>query len=548
MSGMGGKYPRPWTIDDKPTNYMAFPILPGQRLWAGGEPGRFRIVYHKFDGTFYRVVMHRYTTPLAGKEIAGLGFCWVGEKCGQEDMQSPTGQSTRLVKSPPSVSPHSNDEDFHPLRQNPPSVTSLPVPTAPFSGFRSLPFAVDLPPAHSPRAATLPPSSSRKSSYSQGHALIKVKSAPSTLRQSSHSHPLPVEQKAVPVKSRPAASPNSKSNDVQSLPRSGGDTRRVKSSPVVPRQLSLVLSPDVDENGRFVTSPPLLPRQLSIVPPPSVVRQNTLFIESPPTATRSENTMSPLIDQKNTIVPQPAMNAYPFSNAPSPVVDQNDHFIKSLPPTTRRRSRNLLSPIVNQDGGFVQSPTMGPRPFSQLSMIPPPLAIKNSRSVTSPPATPHITSKTQSPTVCYDPHLPRSPRAASYSFSSIERPVLAQESPTVKSPTLSPTAKSPTLSSKFKSPVMSPQAFSNFQFPNVGYDPRLPIKSPRVSTHPFNNSQSHVLGQETHPIRSPAIGMYPSRYSQSPVMGHDPRLFMSPPATHVTHWTNLPEMRRASHA
>jgi hypothetical protein len=89
MNGMGEKYPRPWTINDEPTNYMAFPILPGQRLWADGEPGRFRIVYHKFDGRFYRVVMHRYNTPLAGREAAGLGFCWVGEKYGNEGIQFP---------------------------------------------------------------------------------------------------------------------------------------------------------------------------------------------------------------------------------------------------------------------------------------------------------------------------------------------------------------------------------------------------------------------------------------------------------------------------
>ena len=533
MSGMGGKYPRPWTINDEPTDYMAFPILPGQRLWAGGEPGRFRIVYHKSDGAFYRVVMHRYKTPLAEKETAGLGFCWVGEKCGQEDIQSPTEQSTKLVKSPPGVSYPSNDKQSHPLRQNPPSVKSPPVATTRFSDFRSLPFADDHLPGHSPRAATLPTSANRKPSYNQGHPLVKVKSAPGTLRRSGHSQPLPVEQKTFLVKSPPSATPESRSTDFQALPPPSGDTRRVKSSPAAQHRSSIVASPDFDENGHFVTSRAALPRILRIIPPPSLVHQNGLGIKSLPTATRrSSNTPPSSANQNHAGVLSPAMNARPFGYAPSPVVDQNVHFIKSLPATTQQ-SRNTLSPLVDQNAVFVQSPSMDPRPFSQLSMIPPPLAPKNSRSVKSPPATPHITSNTQSPIVGYNPRLPISPRAASYSFSSIQPPVITQESPTVKSPTLSPMTKSPTLSPKIKSPIMSPQAFSNFRSPSVGYDPRLPVRSPRVSAHPFNNSQSHILGQETPQVRSPAIVIHPSRYSQSPVVGHDPRLFMSPPVTQI---------------
>jgi hypothetical protein len=109
LHGSGERYPRPWRHknSNEVTNYVAFPILPGQRLWTGGEPGRYRIVYNKIDGSFYRIIMHLYTTPLAEREIPVVGSGWPGDMSGSENthqpghIRSPSLPHARLIKSPP---------------------------------------------------------------------------------------------------------------------------------------------------------------------------------------------------------------------------------------------------------------------------------------------------------------------------------------------------------------------------------------------------------------------------------------------------------------
>jgi hypothetical protein len=513
------------------------------------------------------------------------------ENCGQETSRSHE-RSAKLVKSPrASLSPANNSEchplrqnppvfrpvpwspddgnlDFHPLRQNPP--VFKPVPWGPDdvgrSTWASPVFEIDSGTVY-PDQETPPRLNSVPLPISNYDPppLVKVKSAPGTLRRPSYGRPLPAELRTSLVRSPPTAMIKSIPNDIPPLPPLE-ISRNSRSSAVVPRQLSTILSPDVSQDGQFVATSLREARRPSVQPTP-LVDQHGLFVKIPSAEPRrSSVARSPLVDKHELFINIPSAEPRRSSVATSPLVDKQELFM-NIPSTEPRRSSVATSPLIDRNGVVMKSPQVEPRrssvatsptldhrrsfarsprqaefPLSQEDMMPAPLDLKSSPSFKSTPTTPSIQSNGMSPTVRGDVRLSRSPRATSYSFSNIERPAAVERSPVVK--------QSPTRSPTIKSPAMSPQAFMSMHSPTMGYDPRLPIKSPRsprISGFPYSSTQSVVLGQETPPTKSPIVGMYSSWSRQSPTMRLDPRLLGSPPVPQITFWTEQPQIRRSSH-
>ena len=422
MNGMGEKYPRPWTIDDEPTNYMAFPILPGQRIWTGGEPGRFRIVYNKFDGSFYRVVMHRYTTPLSERESTSLGFCWVGEKCGHESSHSHFGSTSPFAKSSHEYPFSPDDIGPHPLRQNPPELESPLVATKQVNNVKSPTHESDPCFVHATVEPEDIPSSAESRRPSLGNRLVK--SPPSTPRRFSNVLSPPQSQRTMLVKSPPV---RSRSNAIQSLPL-GSDPGPVilspssrsisnniqspapstytplpKSTPTVSRHLSIIPSPEIDQENRFVKSPPLPPRRTSVV-------------QSPHDGYDPRLPRSPRLASKS------------FSSIHSPAINQDSPFIKSPPmtPMTPQAYSNMHSPTMGYDPGLQRSPRISYRPFNsgQSPILEEETPVKSlkvgirpSRSFQSP-----VLGQRSSPyqfTTCHSDNSVDGPRSTEKSFSCI---------------------------------------------------------------------------------------------------------------------------------
>lgn len=436
---MGGKYPRPYIIDGEPTNYMAFPILRGQRLWSiGQEAGRFRIVYHKFDGAFYRVVMHRNSSSSTSREAAGLGLDGMGIMHGHDIPLFFPEKSAELLASPfPSCTP------FSPRYQNPTSVIHTPMTTCPSCKAQSPIPELDAHPIPHRLNSAPSPRIPRET-----HApLVKVKSAPGSLRESYRAHP----------------------------PRPERDVDAVLSSPVAISEFELTINrsplpPNGMPNARSGSN---TPRQRFTAPSPSI-NQSGYFINSPPESRRPSLT-------------------------PLPLVDEHGLFIKS---GDNRRPSLVHTTIPEEETGYTQSPATDMRQRGDSSMIPAPLELKKSYSITASPATSRSRRNTGDHIVGYDPRPPISPRTPS-------------------------------------SPLGTVTSLS------AGYDPRLPCRSRRGSAEP---GQSGGTAPGTPLVKSPAIGLHQPGFRFSPLVGNDTRLIRSPPPPRITFWTEMPQGRRASHA